>query len=111
MVIYFRTKRLKNICDSSKEAVKELGAGRARRLQQRLMELRAAECLGDILHTPPQRRHELTGNREGQISVDLQHPYRLIFIPANDPVPRKSDGGLDLSRIDEIEIIEIIDTH
>jgi proteic killer suppression protein len=71
----------------------------------------AAVTLDDISRVPPARCHELTANRQGQLSVDLKHPYRLLFIPANDPVPRKVDGGLDWARVTEIEIIEIADTH
>jgi proteic killer suppression protein len=43
--------------------------------------------------------------------VDLDHPYRLIFIPANDPIPRKQDGGLDWCAVTQIEILEIVDPH
>ena len=53
----------------------------------------------------------MSGNREGQLSVDLEHPYRLLFIPANDPVQVMQDGGLDWAQVTEIEIIEIADTH
>lgn len=75
------------------------------------MELKAASCLADISGVPPARCHPLSGNRDGQLSVDLEHPYRLLFIPANDPIPVTQDGGLDWSNITEIEIVEIIDTH
>ena len=81
------------------------------KLQQRLMELNAASCLADISRVPSARCHPLTGDRKGQLSVDLKQPYRLLFIPANDPMPKKKDGGLDWSRVTEIGIIEIIDTH
>ena len=83
----------------------------ARKLQQRLMELKAAFCLDDISKVPPPRCHPMSGNREGQMSVDLEHPYRLLFIPANDPVPVTEDGGLDWARVTKIEIVEITDTH
>jgi proteic killer suppression protein len=53
----------------------------------------------------------LTGSRQGQLSVDLDHPYRLLFIPANNPVPQKSSGGLAWEQVTEIEIVEIADTH
>ena len=82
-----------------------------RKLQQRLMELKAASCLADISRVPPERCHPLSGNRDGQLSVDLEHPYRLLFIPANDPIPVTQDGGLDWTKVTEIEIVEIIDTH
>jgi len=112
MVIYFRNKRLQKLCNTSREADKKLGATMSKRLQQRLMELKAASTLADISHLPPPRCHELSGNRAGQLSVDLEHPYRLLFIPAHNPLTQKADGGLDWSKVTEIEIIEIgIDTH
>jgi len=82
-----------------------------RKLQQRLMELKAAPCLDDISKVPPPRCHPLSGDRDGQLSVDLEHPYRLLFIPANDPIPVAQDGGLDWTKVTEIEIVEITDTH
>jgi plasmid maintenance system killer protein len=111
MVIYFRTKRLQKICNNTNEATKKLGPKMTRKLQQRLMELKAASCLADISKVPPTRCHLLSGNRDGQLSVDLEHPYRLLFIPANDPIPLTQDGGLDWTKITEIEIVEITDTH
>ncbi len=90
---------------------KHLGQGMARKLQQRLMELKAADTLADISHLPPPRCHELSGDRLGQISVDLEHPYRLFFIPAHDPVPRGEDDGIDREQISEIEIGENEDPH
>jgi proteic killer suppression protein len=75
------------------------------------MELKAAPCLDDISKVPPPRCHPLSGDRDGQLSVDLEHPYRLLFIPANDPRPLTQDGGLDWTKVTEIEIVEITDTH
>jgi len=73
--------------------------------QQRMMELKAAACLANITKLPPPRCHQLSGERDGQLSVDLEHPHRLIFIPANDPIPVTKDGGLDWKKVTEIEII------
>ncbi|MCW5202271.1 type II toxin-antitoxin system RelE/ParE family toxin [Desulfobulbus sp. US4] len=111
MDIYFKRKKLQKICSEKKIAVKELGAKRAQKLMQRMMELSAAESLSDISIYPPARCHELSGDRKGQLSVDLGHPYRLLFIPADDQVLKKKDGGLDKTAISSIEIIEIADTH
>jgi plasmid maintenance system killer protein len=111
MQVFFRSKKLQKICSSAKEIQKAFGAARARKLQQRLLELSAVENLSQISRLPPPRCHEMTGDRQGQLSADLDHPYRLFFIPANDPVPRKGDGGLDWAAVTEIEIIEIEDPH
>ena len=86
----------------------------ARKLQQRMMELRAAASLSAISKLPPPRCHVLAGDRKGQFSIDLEHPYRLLFIPADNPLPHVADvgtGGIDWDRVTEIEIIEITDTH
>jgi proteic killer suppression protein len=111
MLIFFRSKKLQKICSQQREMQKQRGPGMARKLQQRMMELKAAETLADISHLPPPRCHELTCNRGGQFSVDLEHPYRLLFIPAHNPVPHREGGGIDLEQVTEIEIIDIEDTH
>ena len=91
--------------------VKQLGAKGAAKLKQRMMELGAAEALSVITHLPPPRCHELTGKDAGTFSVDLDHPYRLLFVPADDPIPVCEDGGIDRKQVREIEIVEIKDTH
>lgn len=111
MLIYFKTKKLQKLCSEQREMQKQLTKSMARKLQQRMGELKAAEALSDISHLPPPRCHELTGNRAGQFSVDLEHPYRLLFIPADDPIPYREDNGIDLDQVTEIEIIDIEDTH
>ena len=85
MLIYFRTTKLQKTCSQEQKMIKELGGAMARKLRQRLTELKAADSLSDISHLPPPRCHELTGKRAGQFSVDLEHPYRLLFIPADEP--------------------------
>ena len=56
------------------------------------------------------RCHELTGDRRGQLSLDLVHPQRLIIEPA-EPVPRTQDGGLDWAAVTRVVVVEIADTH
>lgn len=87
------------------------GPKRAKLIRRRLDEFKAANTLQDIASQPGPRCHELSGNRAGQLSVDLDHPYRLLFSPGNDPVPGKSDGGLDWSQTTTVEILGVEDTH
>jgi proteic killer suppression protein len=109
--ITFRQKKLAKICNNHKHLVREYGERRAKRIRQRLAEFSAAANLAEISKLPAPRCHELTGDRKGQLSVDLDHPYRLLFVPANEPIPRKDDGGLDWTGITAIEIIGVEDTH
>ena len=111
MRVYFHSKKLQKAMATPKAMASKWGDKIARKLSTRLAELTAADHLADIERTSPARCHELTANRKGQLSVDLAHPYRLIFIPADDPIPRKLDGGLDWSQVSAVEILEVADTH
>ncbi len=75
-----------------------------------MADLKPAVCLEDLRNLPG-RLHELGNNRNDQFAMDLKHPYRLIMIPSEDPVPRKEDGGIDWSLVTAVTIIEIVDYH
>jgi proteic killer suppression protein len=59
----------------------------------------------------PGRCHALTGDRDGQLSIDLDGPYRLIFEPADNPPPANEDGGLHWERVTAVRILAVEDTH
>ena len=114
MDISFKNKRLEKSFNEGPQLVKIHGKLRAKKIRIRLTELRAAQSLMDFWppKSPPSRCHELTeGKRSGQLSVDLNHPYRLIFIPDHDLIPRHDDGGLDWSQVTAIKILGVEDTH
>jgi len=83
---------------------------RAKLIRRRLDDLRAAPML-EVMRNLPGRCHELKGDRKGQLSLDLDGPYRLIFMPANDRMPTKADGGLDWTRVTTVTVLEVSDTH
>lgn len=114
MDIEFKTRKLEKTFNEGRQLETEHGANRARKIRVRMQEFRAAASLKDFWppNSPPGRCHELTeGKRKGQLSVDLDHPYRLIFMPAHNPAPRLADGGLDWSQVIAIQIIGVEDTH
>lgn len=111
MDIYFKSKRLSKKCSNKKEMIKEWGPEIAKKLSIRLMEIQAASNIEELKKLPQARCHKLKGNRDNQFAVDLKHPYRLIFEPYQDPIPLKSDGGLDLAKITAILILEVDDYH
>ena len=88
---------------------KKHGAVRAKKIEQRLKQLAAAKTL-DVMRSAPGRCHELHGDRAGQLSLDLDHPYRLLFQPGGDPDPGPG-GGLDWSAVRSVVVIGIEDTH
>ena len=113
MEITFANKKLMKQMNDSREMVKVHGSKRAKKLQIVLTQLHAAPNLGIFAppYSPPHRCHELTGNRKGQLSVDLDHPYRLILKPDHEPMPQRDEGGLDWQAVTKIKIIGVVDTH
>jgi proteic killer suppression protein len=111
MEIFFRTRKLQRILCSESALVREYGEANARLIMRRLVILDAAECLADVPQAPPDRCHALSGRREGQFAVDAKHPQRIIFRPADEPLPMTEDGSLDLSRVTSIEILDVKDYH
>ncbi|MEO0013676.1 MAG: hypothetical protein RLZZ535_2065 [Cyanobacteriota bacterium] len=110
MDIVFKNQKFKKECNNQRLLQKQHGQIRAKRIRQRLDDLRAADVLEDMRNLPG-RCHELRGDRAGQLSLDLDHPYRLIFEPANEPIPIKPDGGIDWKKVTAIKIIGVDDTH
>lgn len=90
---------------------RELGTAMAAKLAQRVTELLAVDTLADLALLPGPRCHELEADRDGQLSLDLVHPRRLIIEPAHNPVPTKADGGLDWTKVTAVMVVEIADTH
>ena len=113
MDISFKNTKLMKEFNEEKRLKKAYGELQAKKIKIRLKALRAASTLYDFWppYKGPERCHELTGERKGQLSIDLEHPYRLIFVPNHTPVPLKPDGGLDWKKVTEIMITGIEDTH
>lgn len=110
MDIVFKDKKFEKCCNSQQSLVKKYGLDKARRIRRRLDDLDAVVVLADMRNLSG-RCHELVGDRAGQLSLDLDHPYRLIFEPANDPIPKKLDGGIDWTQITAVRIIGVDNTH
>ena len=110
MDISFASKKLAKQLSNEAEISCAYGA-RGRRLMMRLDLLRTASCLADVPHTPPTRRHALTGKLAGHYAVDITANWRLIFRPlhtSSSADPRLAD---DLRAVTAIEIVGIEDYH
>jgi len=108
--ILFPSDRLRNLFNSQKDLQKKYGEAGFKCIRRRLADLRAAANL-EVMRPLPGRCKELTGDRAGQLSMNLHGGFRLIFEPANEPVPVKADGGLDWTKVTAIRILEVKDYH
>lgn len=110
MEIGFQNAKFKKEYDDFKLLRKAHGEHRAKLIRRRLDAVAAAVVLEDLRNTPG-RLHELKGDRQGQLSLDLDGPYRLILVPAHNSVPMRAGGGLDWSQITAVTVLGIEDTH
>ena len=104
----FADRRLQRACASEAKLRSEYGAVRARKISQRLQQLRVAESMAD-LPTMPGRFHALGGDRAGCFSLDLDGPYRLIFEPGKGS--GNDSGNLDLASVRSVVVLEVVDYH
>jgi len=110
MEISFDSPKLERECNNHRTLIKRYGERMASVIRRRLDNLDAASTL-DEMRNLPGRCHELLHDRAGQLSLDLVHPERLIFVPNDNPVPTKPDGGLDWQQVKSVRILGIEDTH
>lgn len=106
--IWFKDKKLRELCEKKAAATRKLGEICARKLQSRLADLLAASRVSDLVAGNP---HPLTGDRHGQFALDLAGGWRLVFAPGNKPVPRRDDASIDWSAVTIVCIEFIGDYH
>lgn len=59
--------------------MKKHGLEMAKKIHQRINEIKSVEDVETMIKYGIGRCHELKGDRQGEYAVDLVHPYRLIF--------------------------------
>ncbi len=111
MELYYENRALQKACTSEKHMKRKWGQVTAEILKRRLGELENAPLLEDMRGLPAANCHELSGDRKGQLAVNLDQPRRLVFRPNHDPIPLKPDGGLDWSAVTSVVIQEVVDYH
>ena len=109
MEIYFKTKKLAKVLNNRNLLERNYGKS-AKKIKNRLDDLAMVDNLQDAMHLPG-RHHPLTGDRKGQFACDLEHPFRLIYEPANEPLPIDENKALIYKEVTIIEIIEVTDYH
>lgn len=110
MEVYFRDERLQKLLTEERACCRRFGAACTRKIKLRLTLLDQAINLEEMLYTPG-RCHPLKHDRKGQFALDLAGGFRLVFSPADDPVPMLPDGSLDLRQVRIVQVLEVIDYH
>ncbi|MCB0525749.1 MAG: type II toxin-antitoxin system RelE/ParE family toxin [Saprospiraceae bacterium] len=110
MKISFSERTLKKVANEDRKLFKEYGQKRGKLIKKRLDALAAADNLEELRNAPG-HFHELKENRKGQWACDLDQPYRLIFVPHEEPIPTDEDGKYIWIEIKGVDVTEITDYH
>ena len=108
--ISWSSRKLEKTCSDDRQGSKHWGADNWKLLKRRLAALLGAPTLSDMEGVPG-NCHQLTADRSGEFAVSLWGQFRLIFAPDHDPVPTLDDGGIDRTKVTQIEIKEVVDYH
>jgi len=107
--IAFKTRKLEKVFNSERALNATCGSRMARTIAMRLAVLRNARNLAMVPTNPPERRHQLSGQRSGQYALDLVHPHRRVFQPHHDPEPLLADCFIDVGPVTALPLIDVID--
>lgn len=102
--ICFETVELRALCEDEELAVDELGNAAVDALKKRLADIRAADCMHDVLAGNP------VAGPYGQTDcyrLELANGLRLVLVP-NHANPRESTaGGTDWPRVRRVRIVAL----
>jgi proteic killer suppression protein len=110
MNIEYRSNRLKRQLTSATETKKAFGS-MAKKVIQRLSEMKASMNLAVLMQIPAAGCHQLKGSRQGEWAVNISGNFRMIFILTQGPLPKKEDHSLDTATITDIKILGTEDYH
>ena len=107
MEVRYKTTKLRKLLLSGVELNRRFGTRVANRIQDRVAILENAPNLSQVPTRPPERRHQLTQNRDEQYAVDISRQLRLVFEPDYQDMPRNADGGINTDAVTAIVIIGV----
>jgi plasmid maintenance system killer protein len=115
MEVAIPNNRLRRDIEDDAYRMKRFGRDMAQKIALRRSALIAAESLADFWppHSGPERVHELKkGDLAGMFSIDLKHPFRLLFrAPHVESKKLSDDERKRWESIKSVEIIGVEDTH
>lgn len=110
MDIQFASAKLNRIFNSEERLRKEYGKENSKKIRLRMTVLRSAKTVAEVPKKPPDRCLGLKGDRIGQYAVDLNHPFRLVFKPA-DIFMIKRNGSIVETTVTTVKIVKAEEYH
>lgn len=110
MYIEFKSNKLRRRCELHNEGVQAWGEQLARKVVQRLNELKTIPEIQSLRNLPHLRCHPLQGSRAGQYAIDLDKSWRLVFELLDGEKAIESDTSSQTIE-KGVRILEIKDYH
>lgn len=101
MDIEYDNQKIKKVAEDLRKLQTEYGIY-AKKINQRIVELKAATNLEVISKIPGVRLHELYVDKKNiAFAINISGNMRMVFTPPK-PYPLKPDEGIDLTQVTEI---------
>ena len=110
MKIDYQSNKLKKQLSDASEIKRAFGE-HARKVAQRMAEMKAAPDLAVLQQILAARCHALKGDRAGQWAVNISPNHRLIFEIATNPIPMNDDKSINTTQVTAILIVATTDYH
>ena len=110
MNIDYKNNKIRKVLSDAREMQKAFG-NLAKKVSQRMEQLRAAPTLANMQMYQAARCHELKGERKGEWAIDISVNHRMIFEINQQPLPSNKDGSVDTKKVTGIMITETTDYH
>ncbi|MCY7007596.1 addiction module toxin RelE [Fusobacterium simiae] len=106
MIIRYKDKKIQEICESERKAIKKFNKVIAEKLMFSIEFLKNSNSLKDVADYHNFRLHELKYDRKGQFAIDLGKTtgYRLIIEPIT---VNKENETISYESINIVEIMEV----
>ena len=96
MIFAFSTKTIRALCECQAKAERVLGLKAAKKLRERLADIRAAGNVTDLIAGRPR---EIEGGRLPNYAINLADGFRMILCSNHNKIPVTKAGRVDWSKV------------
>lgn len=108
MILAFSTKAIRSLCECQAKAEREIGLKAAKKLRERLADLRAASNVTELVAGRPR---EIEGGRLANIAIKLADGFRMVLCVNHNDIPLRKSGRVDWSKVIRVRIHKIEVAH
>jgi proteic killer suppression protein len=108
VILAFSTKALRSLCECQAKAERQLGFKVAKKLRERLADIRAASNVTDLVAGRP---CEIEGGRLANYAINLADGYRMVLCANHNGIPLAESRRIDWSKVSRVRIHRIEVAH